>query len=207
LYNTADQAIVKHRLVEQFANSGVDATFIVPEAPWEGGQSPQFPDLNELLQTVSQHTKLGSGPLVIIGHSAAHVTIRKWLTSIQPIQHIVLLDALYAGQADFKRWVQGSATRRLTVLGQATDSASRALVTSLGGRYLPAFTAPFPKERVIGAKSQWGHHAIVEDGFVIPAILRHTDLLLVNRQRWVPWAASALVAGALGFGGWYYASH
>lgn len=206
LYNNADEAVEKHRLVEQFANSGVDATFIVPEVPWKGGQSVQFPDLGALLRLVEQCTKLGSGPIILIGHSAAHLTLRKWLKNGPPVQHVILLDALYDGSSEFRAWAGGWSTRRLTVIGQATNAASKDLVESMGGTYLPSIPAVLsrdPRDKVLGAESQYGHNAIVEDGIVIPIVLRRTALTEVG-SGWLPWVAGLLTVGAAGLGGWYY---
>ena len=110
---------------------------------------------------------------------------------------------MYGSRSDFEQWARNP-NKRLTVIGQATNSESKALVRSLGGRYLDAIPSELPKERIIGAESQWGHHAIVEDGIVIPIVLRHTDLPRLRPSRWLPWAAGLLAVGAAGFGGWYY---
>lgn len=201
LENTVDQAMVNHRLIEQFERSGVDATFIVPEAPAVRSQAVQFPDLAALLHLVNQHTPLGTGPIIVLGHSFAHVTLRKWLKH-PGIRHIVLLDALYSGRSEFKSWAEGDPSRRLTVIGRETDADSRKLVASLGGRYLPSIPSKIPKTRVIGATSQWEHDAIAGGGAVIPIVLRHTDLARVGRSKWV-WIAGLLAIGTVVGGGVY----
>jgi hypothetical protein len=176
--------MVAHRLPEQFAASGVDATFLVPEAP-KSGSHVSFPNLQELLTYAG---KPNASPVVAVGHSAAHMTIRKWLGNPR-LKHIILLDALYGTTSYnlFKAWAQQPG-HTLQIVGAdcsgCTGSASRKLAGELGIPYHHATS----------------HMGIVENGEWTPALLRNIpglnggiSLLTIAALGFIAWGAWRLL--------------
>ena len=175
--------MVEHRLPEQFANSGVDATFVVPEAPSYRGDSVRFPNLQALLDLVG---KPNANPVIAVGHSAAFSTIRQWLGNPR-LKHIILLDALYGGYDKFKAWAQQPG-HSMQIVGAkcsgCTHSASQRLAGELGIPYNLASS----------------HMGIVEDGEWTPALLRQApglgggfSLLTVAIVGFLAWGAWRLL--------------
>jgi hypothetical protein len=128
-YNNADSAFLEHHLSEQFRDSGRNAMFVVPEAPSWRTDDVIWKDLDELLAAVEQNAKvpMPKGPVWVIAHSGAYRTAAAWLSNPK-IERVVLLDALYSADEDFRSWVNnadgGTNTHRLTVVGY--DTAQRA---------------------------------------------------------------------------------
>jgi hypothetical protein len=121
-YVNSSQAVENYRLLDQFRVSGVQAIFIVPEAP-SGADAPvYFPDLPGLIATVQSETGLTiSPPFSAIGHSGAYRTLSKWLATAGLVT-ITLLDALYANVSDFSKWGARPGNKLVTV--GATKSPS-----------------------------------------------------------------------------------
>jgi len=125
-YNSADSAFLEHHLSEQFRDSGRNAMFVVPEAPSWRTDDVIWKDLDELLDAVEKNAKvpMPKGPVWVIAHSGAYRTAASWLKNPK-IERVVLLDALYSADDDFREWVNGAdgGTHRLTVVGY--DTAQR----------------------------------------------------------------------------------
>jgi hypothetical protein len=103
-YDTADSAWSKYALGNQFAASGQNAIFIVPEAPAGSSDPVSWSDLSQLLAAVEG--ELGArlpGDVTAMGHSGAYRTILGWLSNPR-VKHVTLLDALYAGVPNFVTW-------------------------------------------------------------------------------------------------------
>jgi hypothetical protein len=126
-YNSCDSAFLEHHLSEQFRDSGRNALFIVPEAPSWRTDDVLWKDLDELLEAVEKQGKvpIPKGPVWVIAHSGAYRTAASWLKNPK-IERIVLLDALYSADDDFREWLTSTegGTHRLTVVGY--DTAQRA---------------------------------------------------------------------------------
>ncbi len=125
-YNNSDSSFLEHHLSEQFRDSGRNAMFVVPESPSWRTDDVIWMDLDELLTAVEKQAKvpMPKGPVWIIAHSGAYRTAASWLKNPK-IERVVLLDALYAADEDFRAWVknQDNGTHRLTVVGY--DTAQR----------------------------------------------------------------------------------
>ncbi len=171
LYDTIDSAIAKHKLLEQFAASGVDATFVIPETRSAGGK---FESLTELLELAGV---ANTNHVTAIAHSGGNVDLRLWIDEGDPrLINMIMLDALYGGYSKFKRW--GSAPGRWMVLvGQDTRRESKRLAGELGAPYFDA-------------KS---HMGIVTEGKWIPRLLAAAPIPQPS-----PIVAIA-IAGALGY--------
>jgi hypothetical protein len=187
-YTTVDQAVLDHRLAEQFAAGGRNALHVVAEAPAWNGEDGVWPDLDQLLAETFRRTgvKPPPGPVVVVGHSGAFRPILSWLGHPR-LEEILLLDGLYRGEAQFRSWLQGSgppARRRLVLVSDETSPAAEALAASVPGAVslgeVPVAGAGLEgaarTARLVNLKSQLGHMAIVESGDVLPPLLRATRL-------------------------------
>lgn len=134
-YDTADSAWSKYSLAGQFAASGQNAVFIVPEAPTGSSDTVKWTDLSQLLATVEQ--ELGRGlpaTVTVMGHSGAYRTILNWLSNPR-VKHVTLLDALYAGVANFVTWgnMPGHTMDIVTTPAGGTLGNANAALPSLQG--------------------------------------------------------------------------
>jgi hypothetical protein len=187
-YTTVDQAVLDHRLAEQFAASGRNALFVAAESPAWNGEDGTWPDLDELLAETFRRTGLKPppGPVVVVGHSGAFRPILSWLGHAR-LEEIVLLDGLYRGEAQLRGWLQAAGPwprRRLVLVSDETFPAAEALVASVPGA-ISLLDVPSPDRGLDGAgraarllhlKSQHPHMAIVEGGEVLPVLLRASHL-------------------------------
>ena len=199
-FTTVDQAVLDHRLAEQFASSGRNALFIAAEAPAWNGEEGVWPDLDELLAETFRRTGLKPppGPVVVMGHSGAFRPILSWLSHPR-LEEIVLLDGLYRGEAQLRGWLLGQGNgnghgqgkgsggarpRRLVLVSDETFPAAEALAATVPGALslpmLPppdgGLEGPARSARLVHVKSQHTHMAIVESGEVLPVLLRSSHL-------------------------------
>lgn len=184
-------ALHDHDLIAKFKSSNLDATFIVPEAPTSAEDTVRFRDLDTLLARVNAVTGLGSGPVIVLAHSAGYRTAYEWLRSPR-LTYLALLDALYRHEPEFQAFAK---THRMTVFGRATDAQGRRLVAAVGGIALPSipqtWTAEQQDARVVYAKSQFLHDDIPMKALPIWAALKRSPIRTLTAA-WTP----AVVAGA-----------
>jgi hypothetical protein len=185
-YTDVDRAWSEHHLADQFASSRQNALFIVPEAPNGKAQEVFWKDLGALLEIVRTTTRLRTpdGPLVVVGHSGAYRTVTEWL-KYRRLNEIILLDALYAFEGDFRAWVstvRGHEANKLVIVSIETIKRSDQFVAA----------DPFAAKRdripdrlfdlsrgtrnaqVIYMKSQFDHMGLVTEEKAIPLLLRLT---------------------------------
>jgi hypothetical protein len=183
-YTDVDRAWRDHRLDEQFAHSGRDALFIVPEAPASADDEVVWPALGDLLRAVAAEVgPLPDGPVVIAGHSGAYRTLVSWL-EYGPVEDVILLDGLYGNEEDFAEWLtaaRGHERHRLT------------LVTSDTARWAGPFVRRFPGATSLARlPARWGgerddalvelrppgvgHMEVVTGGRALPLALQRTRL-------------------------------
>lgn len=187
-FTSVDQAWEGDRLAAQFDDSGRNALFIVIEAPQSGGEDVCWTSLEELLLTVEDRTPfpLPHGPLVVIGHSGAYRTILMWLCEPR-VQHVILLDGLYAGQPEFHFWLrpQQHAKRHCMVLVSAdtlrqSNRFARRVYGTARRSGIPtkssSFTLRETRAPLLYLRSQYDHDVIVSSGKVIPVLLRISPL-------------------------------
>ena len=183
-FNNVDSAFLEHRLAEQFRDSGRNALFIVPEAPSWRTDEVVWKDLDELLTAVEQRlrAKLPPGPVWVMAHSGAYRTAAEWLKCPR-VERMVLLDALYAADEEFRDWVQstdGGTPHKLTVVG--FDTATRAEIflkrhpTAAKLDDLPflfdGFRSAHATAPLLYVQSErFGHMELVTSGRVIPILL------------------------------------
>ena len=187
-FTNVDQAVAQHHLPAQFAASARNALYIMCEAPTGPGEKPSWKNLDELL-TATQ-AKLGqalpAGPVVLMGHSAAHMTIVNWLEHPR-LRHIILLDALYGREVEFMGWLEAMPGRELhtmTLIAAGTVRWTAGFVREASDvvtrRGIPptfrGFTRRQRGAKVLYVLSQFGHMEIVTGGKVIPVVLRRSPL-------------------------------
>jgi hypothetical protein len=186
-YIKVDRAWREHRLPRQFAEAGVNALFIACEAPIGPKQDVLWPSLSELLERVRDELgELPPGPVIAVGHSGAHRTLRMWLDDDQ-LATVALLDALYGELTEFRAWIEASDERRLINVGDATrrwtDALHRQLPDTLVfERFPPPRAGRLRGEReakIVYVRSQLGHMPLVTDGVALPMVLRALRLPLV----------------------------
>ncbi len=180
-----DGAWTQHGLPEQFKASGRNAIFVVPEAPASAEELPRWLSLRDLMGTVA--TRLGlplpSGPCVVVGHSAAHLTVVPWLKTAK-VSHVILLDALFRDDVDALRaWLRRGGGRLTVVAGEAeeaTDELLRGFPDVVHCAAIPSPTAGFTRRergaRIACIRSQYGHLEMVTEGAAIAPLLGLTRL-------------------------------
>jgi hypothetical protein len=173
-----DAAWDEYRLADQFALAGVNAMFIAGGAPNGKHSSVVWPSLTQLLASVAARidVKMPKKRLVAIGHSGAYRTLALWLDNAQ-LDSIVLLDAVY-GEYRFGPWVRDNKARRLINIvyetGRFCDYMHRSLRETIRVDGLPK--DGLPDGRIIYAKTDAGHWALVSDGVAVPLSLRGLGL-------------------------------
>jgi hypothetical protein len=186
-YTDADGAWRGHALARQFKASHQNALFIVPDAPAGNDDDVKWPALKDLRRAVSRaNIRLPDGPVVVIGHSGAFRTVMQWVDH-KRVDQIILLDALYAGEAAFDEFIASGKRaddHKLIVVAASTAEES----ASFARRYkfvvarerMPASVAGFTRRerraKLLYIRSQFEHMAIVTSGKVIPTLLRVTPL-------------------------------
>lgn len=180
-WQDADTVWFEHRLPEQFALAGVNALFVVPEAPRGKWDQVLWPTTEALLAEVAKGVDIAlpKGRLAVMGHSGAYRTVLQWLVDPR-IDTLVLLDAAYVEVQPYRQWVIGSKSRRFINVSIDTIKWSNWL-----HRWLPSTVTiePFPREltdqmreaRILYVKSDIGHWPLVTEGVAIPQMLRVLD--------------------------------
>jgi hypothetical protein len=186
-YTDADGAWREHELARQFRASRQNAMFIVPDAPAGNEDEVQWPALKDLRRAVTRaNIHLPDGPVIVIGHSGAFRTVMQWVDH-RLVDQIILLDALYAGEAAFDEYIASGKRaddHKLIVVAASTaeesSSFARRYRFAVARERMPSSIGDFTR-RERGAKllyihSQFEHMAIVTSGKVIPLLLRVTPL-------------------------------
>jgi hypothetical protein len=186
-YTDADGAWRDHELAKQFKASRQNAMFVVPDAPAGNEQRVLWPALTDLRRAVTRaNIRLPEGPIVVMGHSGAFRTVMQWVDH-RLISQIILLDAMYAGEAAFDEFIRTGKhadEHKLIVVGAGTaqDSASFAKKYKFAVARegfpgsLGAFTKAERRAKLLYIRSQFEHMAIVTTQKVIPLLLRVTRL-------------------------------
>jgi hypothetical protein len=163
-FANVDDAWDRYRLADQFAASHVDALFIAPEAPASGDDPVSWESLTDLLGAVRDQLgqPLPRGPIVAVGHSGAHLTVKQWLDD-PDLRTIVLLDAPYEVES-FQAWVEASDEHRLIDVGPDGTRASRS-------------------PRIVYVREDTDHMELITGGVVLPKTLRALRLPQLRRPR------------------------
>ncbi len=200
--SSADESFNQFAMATQFHNSGLNALFIVPDSTTDGEEGLHWDSLGALLRYVARETGVERGPgsLVVIGHSGAFRNIVAWLDD-REIDDLILLDALYSYEDEFRSWILSSKNadkKRLTLVSRDTRRNAlrfmRGISWSVGVTKIPDSYAKLNKRqrdaRILNLRSQYEHMEIVTSGHVIPVVLQRTRL----RQVGAPALATASVS-------------
>jgi hypothetical protein len=186
-YTDADGAWREHDLARQFKASRQNAMFIVPDAPAGNDDEVQWPALKDLRRAVTRaNIHLPDGPVVVIGHSGAFRTVMQWVDH-RLVDQIILLDALYAGEAAFDEFIASGKRaddHKLIVVAASTaeesSSFARRYRFAVARERMPVSVSGFTRRergaKLLYIRSQFEHMAIVTSGKVIPMLLRVTPL-------------------------------
>lgn len=186
-YTDADGAWHEHELARQFKASHQNAMFIVPDAPAGNDDDVKWPALKDLRRAITRaNIHLPDGPVVVIGHSGAFRTVMQWVDH-RLVDQIILLDALYAGEAAFDEFIASGKRaddHKLIVVAASTaeESASfaRRYKFAVARERMPSAAGGFTRRergaKLLYIRSQFEHMAIVTGGKVIPTLLRVTPL-------------------------------
>jgi hypothetical protein len=184
LYTNVDQAWIAHRLPEQFEASARNALFVAPAARTAAPDPLPWPDLAAVLAVVGEETGgLPRGPLVAAGHSGAYKQLASWLAHPR-LGTLLLLDALYGMQAEFRAWLTRRSGHRMALVGRDTAAATAAWTRTLPGVVrrahcpddLQLLTARERAAKVLAMGTAADHFGIVTDGRILPLLLRWSGL-------------------------------
>jgi hypothetical protein len=186
-YTDADGAWREHELAKQFKASHQNAMFIVPDAPTGNDDDVKWPALKDLRRAVTRaNIHLPEGPVVVIGHSGAFRTVMQWVDH-RLVDQIILLDALYAGEAAFDEYIASGKRaddHKLIVVAASTAEGSASFARrykfAVARERMPSAAGGFSRRergaKLLYIRSQFEHMAIVTSGKVIPTLLRVTPL-------------------------------
>lgn len=169
-----DEAWESYRLAQQFALSGINAMFVVPEAPYAKWKPIAWPSLAELVRAVGAEVDVAmpAHRLVAVGHSGAYRTLAAWLAN-PSLDTVVLLDALYV-EYGLLPWLRGSDQHRLVNIvyetGRSSDYLHDRLPSTLRVDGLPI--DHLPDARVLYVRTDVGHWDLVTGGVALPLALR-----------------------------------
>jgi alpha-beta hydrolase superfamily lysophospholipase len=195
-FTDVDAAWRKHRLARQFAESGLNALFIACEAPRRPRDEVNWDSVVGLLDAVATgiDNPLPEGPVIVVGHSGAHRTITTWLGD-DPIDTIVLVDALYGEVPAFRDWLDADEEHRLIDAAKLTRRWTDELHAGISetlvfDRFPPAAAGKLRgarSARVVYVRSQHDHMTLVTGGVALPMLLRAVQLPMVdNASRKAP---------------------
>jgi hypothetical protein len=189
--SSADKTWGNKAIAEQFRKSRQNALFIVVDGPTNPRDKVKFKALTQLFPIVQRYTRLRlpRGHIVAIGHSAAYRTIVNWL-DYRYLDHVILVDALYAKGPQFYAWMETHKYKdwhKLIVISYDTLSQTKRFLSKFKyvvkrkrfpGRY-SEFTKSQKRGRILFIRSQYGHAQLVNNKRVIPLLLRLTRLALL----------------------------
>jgi hypothetical protein len=194
-FTSVDQTWTDDQLATQFHESGRNALFIAIEAPQSNDQDVSWKSLDELLRTVQDRTPypLPHGPLVVMAHSGGFRTVVLWLDDPR-VQYVILLDGLYGGQAEFRRWLLPHPhvkPHRMVLVSNETWRQSSQFARRIYGtarrRSIPAKSSAFtPREthaRLLSLRSQYEHNELIHNGKVIPVLLQISPIKVLTTPR------------------------
>jgi hypothetical protein len=186
--SSADESFVQFNMAQQFHSSGLNALFIVPDSTTDGEEGLHGDSLGAQLRDVARETGVERGPgsLVVMGHSGAFRNIVAWLDD-REIDDLILLDALYSYEDEFRSWILSSKNaekKRLTLVSRDTRRNAlrfmRGISWSVGVLKIPETYARLNKRqkdaRILNLRSQYEHMEIVTSGRVIPLVLQRSRL-------------------------------
>lgn len=181
-YTDVDGAFWEHHLAEQFRDSGRNALFVVPQSPSWRSDRVYWEDLDALVEAVRKRAgvALPRGKRVVFGHSGAYRTVLAWLAD-KELRQVVLVDGLYAGDAEFDSWARQPG-RQLILVGFETSPRTETFLRR-HPRALRTREFPYLYDRVPSANTarvvylpstRFDHMRLLTSGRVLPWLLQAT---------------------------------
>jgi hypothetical protein len=175
--NNIDTALSEYGLSRQFADAGVNAVLVLPEtarnAPDSyGGKLEQKNTFNGLVNDVLKKLEAmnvisnnaGAGNIILAGHSGAYRVMAYILQNgNEPVNEVILFDALYADTDKFMDWLTANPHHRFINLYTdhgGTFDETKAMMEQV-------------KNANIGEDS-------LEEAQVTPAIIRHNNVIFIH---------------------------
>ncbi|MFT3692001.1 MAG: hypothetical protein QM831_02585 [Kofleriaceae bacterium] len=192
-YDDADSSYIGHHLPEQFAMSGLNAMFVVPETPSRNQVPINYPSLGQVLQLVEKEAGVtrGMAMTAVVGHSGAFRTIDAWLDE-SLVDTIVAIDSMYANEEMIEAWYKASTRHRLITVGEDTliynENLLRTVPDMLVLDRIPPTYDTWPAEaktaRALYVRAQYMHMPLVTDGIVLPSLLRLLPVEILPDEPW-----------------------
>lgn len=184
-----DQTWSHFKLAKQFSMSRQNALFIVPEAPKNKNEKVVWDQLGDLRQAVRHcNIRLPNGSWVVLAYSGAYRTVREWVDH-RRIAEIILLDALYSGQDEFKEFIE-TPGKKMIILSNDTGRQTRDFlakfpfaqkVNTFPTEY-DGFTRNQKRAKLLHINSQYSHGGMVSNLKVLPILLRLTPLRYMDSR-------------------------
>jgi hypothetical protein len=183
-FTSVDETWDAQGLAAQFRDSGLDALFVAPEAPWNGADPVPWPRLAPLLEEVARGlgTAPARRPLLLAGHSGAFRTLSGWLDD-ERVARLLLVDALYDGEPLFARWLLAGSRRaphRMVLVALETLDRAERFVARIPGTArrsaIPGSADDLDARergaRLLFFRSQYEHMELVSGGRALPVLIR-----------------------------------
>ncbi|MBX7113136.1 MAG: hypothetical protein K1X64_02290 [Myxococcaceae bacterium] len=175
-FDDVDEAWAAHGLASQFERSGVNAVFILPEAPTGPNKPVNYPHVERLLDEVDHGLgwKVPRKELLALGHSGGYRTLKAWTRSTL-LRRVVLLDAFYGEAATWAKWLDGDARHRLLIVAAITRRRSEPWAVKRGAVSLTLASLAeggWPEKNIVHLLVNAGHMEVITDGEVIPLVVR-----------------------------------
>ncbi len=179
-WNNIDTTLKRYKLPQQFAESGKNAIFVVPEGPRNAPDSfdGKFEDaggfkrfINDVIAFLFRESKIKThklGKVILTGHSGAYHGISFALLRggiPEKISEVYLFDALYGQTEKFAYWVDHFKGKLVVIYTDSggTKGETESLMEDLDGWKIPYFA----KEEALLSPADLRSHRLV---FI------HTDL-------------------------------
>lgn len=181
-YTTVDRAWTRHRLATQFANANINALFIACATPDNARRPIAWSTLRRLLAAVEERIgELPKGRRVAVAHSGGHRTLTNWLRD-PALDTVVLLDALYDEEPEYRRWILGAKNRRLIDVSVLTREWTDPLHRTLRGtRIVEGLDDSKAREsRIVYWRTDIDHMELVTGGQVLPGVLQMLSIPAIS---------------------------
>jgi hypothetical protein len=168
-FDTVDDAVAGHGLLEQFSAARVPALFVMIEGP-TGPKQPvrwtTFAPLRDELQRVLGRSM--PERVMAMGHSGGNRTLREWSRE-GLVTDLVLLDAFYGDPSAWTTFLATQPNGRVQLVGALTFAKAEAW-----RQRLPVAQ----QRRVAQVKAGTDHMGVVTDGVWMPRLLKERAVAL-----------------------------
>jgi len=188
-----DQVWEEFKLIDKFQTSTRNARFVAIQNRASRASKTRWLHLRDLLAALNDSLSSISGPVVVIGHSAAYLTVANWIGNVN-LMHLTLLDGLYGKLAAYQRHMNRRGVTSDMVVGKYSSNGpyknSRNLMSRVK-KYLTLEELPdtydLLSDDAKNAKNLYvtvrlPHMEFVQDPRVIPLFIQRGPLSEVEIQ-------------------------